>query len=89
MNGIYQTIWLDNYFPVYNQMIARMIKPNGEKAGDPNAPIFAEAYGNELWVALAEKAWAKAHGGYLITAGGMCGETLRDLTGAPSYSHRF
>jgi hypothetical protein len=64
-------------------------KANGEKLGDPGEPIFAAAYGNELWAALAEKAYAKAHGGYVIIAGGNCGPTLRDLTGAPSYSYHF
>lgn len=42
--------------------------------------------GNELWVAVAEKAYAKAHKGYVIIAGGSCGPTLRDLCGAPAYT---
>ena len=73
-DGVYQTIWIDNYFP---------IKKKGYVGA--GGPIFAAAHGNELWVALAEKAYAKAHGSYMILAGGNCGPTLRDLTGAPSY----
>jgi calpain-15 len=88
-DGIYQTIWLDNNFPVFNSMADRAMKANGEKLGSDGEPIFAAAYGNELWVALAEKAYAKAHGGYMIISGGNCGPTLRDLTGAPSYSYNF
>jgi len=64
-----------------------MTKPNGEKLGDPNGPVMAAAHGNELWVALVEKAWAKAHKGYAITAGGNTGPSLRALTGAPSYTY--
>jgi len=30
-----------------------------------------------------EKAWAKVNGGYLNTIGGLCGEVLQVLTGAP------
>ena len=66
-----------------------MRKANGEELGKVGEPIFAAAYGNELWVAVAEKAYAKAHGGYLIIEGGSCAPTLRDLTGAPSYTYNF
>ena len=66
-----------------------MRKANGEELGRAGEPIFAAAYGNELWVAVAEKAYAKAHGGYVIIAGGSCGPTLRDLTGAPAYTYTF
>ena len=38
---------------------------------------------------MAEKAYAKAHGGYVIIAGGSCGPTLRDLCGAPAYTYTF
>ena len=66
-----------------------MRKANGEELGKEGEPIFAAAYGNELWVALAEKAYAKAHHGYVIIAGGSCGPTMRDLCGAPAYTYIF
>ena len=66
-----------------------MRKANGEELGQEGEPIFAATYGNELWVALCEKAYAKAHYCYVIIAGGSCGPTLRDLTGAPAYTHIF
>lgn len=50
---------------------------------------FARANGNELWVILLEKAFAKSFGSYLRIIGGWAAETLRDLTGAPTekYNH--
>jgi hypothetical protein len=52
-------------------------------------PIFAASHGNELWPAIAEKAYAKAHKGYEIIAGGSTGTALREWTGAPNYTYRF
>ena len=37
---------------------------------------------------LLEKAWAKLHGSYKKVDGGFSHETLRDLTGAPSYEYK-
>ena len=48
-------------------------------------PCFSRAHGNELWVLLAEKAFAKIHGNFERIEAGLCYETLRDLTGAPSW----
>jgi calpain-15 len=88
-DGIFQTILLDNFFPTFNTHVNRVRKANGEELGKEGEPIFAAAYGNELWVALAEKAYAKAHHGYVIIAGGSCGPTMRDLCGAPAYTYIF
>jgi len=52
-------------------------------------PCFSHAHGNELWVMLLEKAWAKINGSYeRIVEGDAC-EALRAITGAPCirYSH--
>lgn len=49
------------------------------------APCFSKANGNELWVIILEKAWAKLHGSYERIEAGHAHEVMRDLTGAPSY----
>ena len=50
--------------------------------------VFSHANGNELWVILMEKAWAKIHGSYERIIGGQAHETLRDITGAPSWEYQ-
>jgi hypothetical protein len=52
-------------------------------------PVFSKANGPELWVLIAEKAWAKIHGSFERIEGGMAHLTMRDLTGAPAYHHDF
>ena len=47
-------------------------------------PCFSSANGNELWVILLEKAWAKLHGSYERIEAGFAENVLHDLTGAPS-----
>jgi len=48
---------------------------------------FSTAHGNELWVLLLEKVWAKLHGDYCRIIGGLSHETFRDMTGAPGYMY--
>lgn len=52
-------------------------------------PVFSKAHGDELWVMLLEKAWAKVHGSYERIEAGYAENALRDLTGAPTkvYTH--
>lgn len=45
---------------------------------------FSNANGNELWVVLLEKAWAKLHGSYERIEAGFAENVFHDLTGAPS-----
>lgn len=47
-------------------------------------PSFTRANGNELWVMILEKAWAKIHGSYSQIEAGFTRECLHDLTGAPT-----
>jgi hypothetical protein len=46
-------------------------------------PVFAQPYGNLIWVLLLEKAWAKLHDSYYNTRSGSAMEALIALTGAP------
>lgn len=47
------------------------------------APAFSKSEGDELWVMILEKAYAKMHGSYERIEGGFAENCLRDLTGAP------
>ena len=68
-NGEEQIVILDNYIP----------------CDEKGEPVFSSANGNELWVILLEKAWAKLHGSYERIIGGQAHLTLRDMTGAPAF----
>ena len=72
-NGEWITVTIDDYFPCF---------PLG-------GPIFSRCHGNELWVMLLEKAYAKLHGNYFSLRGGYASEALLDLTGCPTISHAF
>eukprot|EP00924_Labyrinthula_sp_SR-Ha-C_P013517 maker-scaffold_5-snap-gene-5.59-mRNA-1 protein AED:0.00 eAED:0.00 QI:257/1/1/1/1/1/3/207/532 len=58
-------------------------KTAGKKAGDLEDTqfVFAEAQGNELWVAILEKAFAKFRGSYAALKGGNVVYAFRCLTG--------
>jgi calpain-15 len=47
-------------------------------------PVFTKGNGNEIWVLLLEKAWAKLYGGYAKIEAGLTRESLHDLTGGPA-----
>lgn len=66
-NGAWKSIVVDDYFPC---------TVNG-------GPAFTKTNGDEIWVLLVEKAYAKIYGGYDIIEGGVPPHALRDLTGAP------
>lgn len=48
--------------------------------------MFSRSHGNELWVLLLEKAYAKIHGCYKNLTGGKPYQALMDLTGCPTMS---
>jgi calpain-15 len=60
---------VDDYFPC--------------RSINSSVPIFSKAHGDELWVLLMEKAYAKIYGSYATIEGGDPAHALRDLTGAP------
>lgn len=47
-------------------------------------PAFSQAHGDELWVMVLEKAWAKLHGSYERVEAGFAENVFHDLTGAPA-----
>jgi hypothetical protein len=65
-NGVPTSVVVDDYFPC-----------------DPvsGTPCYSHAAGNELWVLLLEKAWAKLHGSYERIEGGLPHRALMDFTG--------
>lgn len=71
--GEWMTVVVDDYFPCF-----------------PNAgPVFSRSQGNELWVLLLEKAYAKLHGSYMLLRGGWANEGMMDLTGCPTAVYDF
>jgi len=72
-NGEWVEITVDDYFPCF---------PNGP-------PMFSKGHGNELWVLLLEKAYAKIHGSYRNIVGGLPHEAMMDLTGCPTATFSF
>jgi calpain-15 len=72
-NGEWKEVVVDDYFPCF---------PNG-------GPIFSRGHGNELWVLILEKAYAKLHGCYKNIVGGSPYEAMMDLTGCPTTSYSF
>ena len=74
-HGARVQVFVDNYIPVRTNQ-------NGM-----TGPCFSTANGNELWVLILEKIWAKMHGDYVKIIAGLSHETFRDVTGAPSYMY--
>ena len=69
-SGQWRELTVDDYFPC---------KAHGKRVG----PVFSRCRGNELWVLLVEKAYAKLQGSYYNCRLGDPGDGLLDLTGAP------
>ena len=55
------------------------VKPNGQ-------PAFATCRDGEIWVSILEKAWAKLHGTYARTEGGLPCFAASHISGVPSES---
>lgn len=54
-----------------------------------NSPAFSKASGQELWVILLEKAWAKLYSSYKRIESGYGEEGIHNLTGAHMHAIRF
>ena len=70
INGIQHPVIVDDFLPCH---------PNG-------TPAFATSQDAELWVCILEKAWAKLHGTYARTEGGLPDFAASHLVGVPSES---
>ena len=66
-SGQWVTVTLDDYFPCYPNL----------------TPLFSRCHGEELWVLLLEKAYAKLAGSYLRLRDVSLREALSTLTGLP------
>ena len=73
VEGVPTEVVVDTLFPVWSVT---------------GGPCFARAKGEELWVMILEKAYAKACGRYSDLNGGDPGDALTDLTGFPYYTLR-
>lgn len=73
INGMQTAVIVDDYLPVVK--------------GTRNL-AFAKSDRGELWVPLLEKAWAKLHGSYAATAGGIPDFAANHLIGVPSETLR-
>jgi calpain-15 len=74
VQGIPTEIVVDDYIPCE------------EKEGKVT-PFFSRPKGNELWVLLAEKAWAKIYGNYVVTEAGYMDEAFEYLLGEPAFRY--
>ena len=81
INGEFKEIIVDDLFPCV-----------ANAAGNGYVTAFSKSRGGqEIWVQLLEKAWAKANLNYESTISGLPSDAYRCLTGAPVefYNHDF
>lgn len=72
-NGEWVEVTIDDYIPCHLS----------------GGPMFARNQGDELWVLLLEKAYAKLHGDYCQLRSGFLAHGMADLTGSPIVHHSF
>ena len=75
IDSVWQIVVIDDYFPVF--------KGTKDLA-------FTRTNGNEIWVIILEKAWAKVNRGYLNICGGEPSDAFTALTSFPTltFEHR-
>ena len=69
IDGIWQIVVVDDYFPVFKN--TRQL-------------AFTQTNGNEIWVLILEKAWAKVNKGYVNIIGGLASDAFGALTSFPA-----
>lgn len=79
LDGEWQAVTIDDRLPCTDQ----------QRRPDGSGLAYSRADGQQLWTALLEKAYAKAHGSYRAISGGEIAEALLDLSGCPTESVDF
>ena len=89
LNGQWTPIIVDSNLPViyrepYQNQAFRGGIPSSISKQLIAIPVFSAIPDGQLWPALIEKAYAKAHGSYEQLSGGFIQEAFYDMTGAPT-----
>ena len=80
INGKERIVHVDDFVPVHWQ--DKLLYSSGAKSGV--LPIFADSsHFGVIWPMLIEKAWAKIHGSYALSEGGLNDWILSFLTNQP------
>ena len=85
LDGKWTPVIVDSHLPIAPQdKKKRSTEFRGIVGNHDYVPAFCDVPNGQLWPALIEKAYAKAHGSYAQLSGGFIAEALQDLTGAPT-----
>lgn len=89
LDGQWQPIIVDSNLPVvHGDTHQNQVFRGGITSSVSNSliafPAFCAIPERQLWPALIEKAYAKAHGSYVQLSGGFIQEAFYDMTGAPT-----
>lgn len=88
LDGKWTPIMVDAHLPVvFGGRIVDPLRGGTTSSTDSTStvhPAFCAVPNGQLWPALIEKAYAKAHGSYQHLSGGFIQEGFQDMTGAPT-----
>ena len=88
LDGKWTPVLVDSHLPVvYGGRIVDPLRGGTTLSKDLTStmhPAFCAVPNGQLWAALIEKAYAKAHGSYQHLSGGFIQEGFQDMTGAPT-----